>query len=204
MRATKRKVSLGGGGKGSRVAPGHEDATPERLRHARRDGLALVGDDGVRRFADAFDELRTRQRLDRENAGRNDLLWQAGDRFRRHWHYGRLDSLAAFDFTRDSVDGTGGATATTPTEKALRHREIYRRAAEAVGSRLLGNLQGSVVEGKTLAALAPGITDTRHARTAEAIVLERLREALHRLCDHWGMSVGSPGSVAIRLAGPPR
>ncbi len=182
-----RKVTLAGG-RSAKVAS-RQDATPERLAHAGRDGAAGVDGQGVRRLADAFDLLRNRQLLDRESPSRNALLWEAGERFRRHWHLGRLDGLSGFDFTRDSVDGTGpGATA--PTEAALRHRDALRHASLAVGTRLLPYLSGIVVESRTVAALIPLVTDTGHARTAEALILERLRESLHRLCDHWGMRPG--------------
>lgn len=183
--ARQRRISLGGGGRDAR--PALADATPERLAHARRTGGASIEGEGVRRLADPFDLLRTRQVLDRQDANRNDRLWQAGERFRRHWHLGRMDGLAAFDFTRDSVDGTGGAAATAPTEAALRHRDAFRRAREAVGARLLPYLDGIVVEGGTVASLRRLVTDTGHERTAETLVVERLREALDRLCDLWGM-----------------
>jgi hypothetical protein len=188
----KKPVSLGGTARFGRLAAGHEDASPERLAHAAREGEVLVDAQGCRRLADTFDLLRNRQSLDRQDAARNDLLWQAGARFRRHWHLGRLDNLTAFDFSRESVDGTGGAGATPPTEAALRHRDEHRRAAEAVGGRLLPYLTGIVVEGRTAADLGRRVSDTAHARTAEALAIERLREGLHRLCDHWGMRAAKP------------
>ena len=185
--ARQRRVSLGGSKRDGRLAPGLVDATPERLAHAHRIGGASIDGEGVRRFADPFDLLRTRQVLDRHDGNRNDRLWQAGERFRRHWHLGHMDGLAAFDFTRESVDGTGGASATTPSEAALRHRDAFRRAREAVGTRLLPYLDGMVIEGRTAASLRSLVTDTGHERTAETLVVERLREALDRLCDLWGM-----------------
>jgi hypothetical protein len=180
-------VSLGGSRRIGKVAAGFEDATKERLIRAARGGGVSVDAQGVRRLADSFDVLRSKQALDREDPIRNDLLWEAGTRFRRHWHLGALDRLKAFDFSRESVDGTGGAPTMTPTEAALRHRDAHRRAAEAVGARLLPYLSGLVIEGKTAAALRVLVSDTGHDRTAEALVIERLREALDRLCGHWGM-----------------
>jgi hypothetical protein len=180
-------VSLGGSRRIAKVSAGFEDGTEERLARAMRSGGALVDARGVRRLADPFDLLRGRQALDRENAVRNDLLWEAGARFRRHWHLSRLDGLKAFDFSRESVDGTSGALTMTPTEAALRHRDVHRRAAGAVGMRLLPYLSGLVIEGKTVAALRGLVSETGHERTAEALVIERLREALDRLCAHWGM-----------------
>ena len=193
--ARTRKVSLAGRSR-DRLAPGCEDATPERLARAER-GAASVDGQGVRRLADPFDLLRTRNLLDREDPERNALLWEAGERYRGHWHRGRLDGLSGFDFTRDSVDGTGGAGATTPTEAAMRHRETLHRAREAVGSRLLPYLTGIVIESRTAAALRPLVTDTGHPRTAEALIVERLREALHRLCDHWGMQPARTRRIGV-------
>lgn len=187
MAAGKRRpVSLGGTPRYARLAPGAEDGSPERLAHAARDGAVLADAEGCRRLADAFDLLRARQKLDCGDAARNELLWQAGSRLRRHWHLGQMDGLTGFDFSRESVDGTGGAGATTPTEAALRHRDAYRGATEVVGPRLLPYLVGLAIEGRTVGDLCGLISETAHARTAEALVIERLRESLHRLCDLWG------------------
>lgn len=183
--ARKRTVSLGG------TPRTHEDATPERLRHALAGGEARVDAQGVRRLGEPFDLLHARRLLDREDAGVNALLWQAGDRFRGHWHSGRLDPLTAFNFQRESVDG-GRTVPTGPTEAAIRHREAFRQAQAAVGPRLLPYLVGVVVDGRTVADLRTLVTDTGHARTAEALALDRLREALHRLCDLWRLRAPEP------------
>ena len=180
--ATKKTVSLGG--RRDRPRPGLEDATPERLAQARRHGTAERDGQGVRRIGDPFDALHARNLLDRQNIEMNALLWQAGDRLRRHWHMSRLDNLTAFDFTRDSVDTSPGP-GTSPSEAALRHRDALRAAMEAVGLRLWPYVNGVVIDAQPLAALRVLVTDTGHARTAEALALERLREGLHRLCDLW-------------------
>lgn len=185
MRATGSKaVSLGGTKRFGRLPPGAEDATPERLTRAAREGQVGV-EQGTRRLADAFDALRNRQLLDRSDKRRNEALWEAGARFRRHWHGSRLDGLTAFDFTRESVDGAAQAGASTPTEAAIRHREACRRAAAAVGPRLMPYVTGIVIDSRTAGALCHLVTDTSHARTAETLVVERLREALDRLDEHW-------------------
>lgn len=184
--ARKAKVSLAG-----RRGTIGEDATPERLRHAEREGASAVDEQGVRRVADAFDLLHKRGLLDRDDPGRNEVMWQAGDRYRKHWHRAGLDGLVAFDFRRESVDGAGGGGGTTPTEAALRHRIMLRAASAAVGPRLLPYLAGVVVECRPALALRPLVTDTSHARTADALVVERLRESLHRLCDHWDLRSAS-------------
>ena len=190
----KRKlgpVSLAGRGSGppagDRVRTGADDATPERLRQARTGGGACVDAQGVRRIAEPFDQLRARNLLDRADVAQNETLWQAGDRLRLHWHRARFDGLATLDLSRPQVDGGGEPGALTPTEAVLRHRTQIRRAAEAVGPRLLPYLRAVVIDAHPLAALHGMVTDTAHARTAEALALERLREALHRLCDHWSM-----------------
>lgn len=178
----KKAVSLGG--RAGAVRRDHEDATPERLRHALAGGEARVDAQGVRRLGEPFDLLHARQLLDRGDPEMNALLWQAGDRFRGHWHLSRLDPLTAFNFQRESVDG-GRSVPTGPAETAVRHREALHRVQEAVGPRLLPYLIGVVVDGRTVADLHALVTDTGHPRTAEALALERLREALHRLCDAW-------------------
>ena len=182
---SRKTVSLGGS---KRLSRGIEDATPERLSLARARGIAEVDGQGVRRLGDPFDALHARSLLDRSDPGCNALLWQAGERLRRHWHGGRLDNLTAFDFTRDSVDVSGTPGGTSPTETALRHRDAYRAAADAVGSRLMPYLSGLVVEARTVAEMRVLVTDTGHPRTADALVIERLREGLHRLCTFWRMT----------------
>ena len=182
---SKKVVTLGG-----RVRSGHEDATAERLDHARRSGTAAVDGQGVRRIGDPFDTLHARGLLDRTKPEQNALLWQAGDRLRRHWHMSRLDGLAGFDFTRESVDVSPGQ-GLTPSEAALRHREAIRAAMQAVGPRLWPYVAGVVLDAQPVVELRALVSDTGHARTAEALVLDRLREALHRLCDLWGMKIDS-------------
>ena len=171
---------------GTRVRRGHEDATPERLLRARAGGEAAVDRAGVRRIGDGFDALRSRNLLDRLDVVVNETLWHAGERFRRHWHGAGYDGLSSIDLSRPSVDG-GSAGGLAPSEAAQRHRGELRRAEAAVGSRLMPYVFGSVVEGRPLAALRLLVTDAGHARTAEALALERLREGLHRLCDLWRM-----------------
>ncbi len=186
----KRKpspVSLAGAAaKRDKVRPGHEDATIERLRHARQSGAATVDGQGIRRIAEPFDLLHTRNLLDRADVTTNEMLWHAGDRLRTHWRLGVQDGLSALDVSRPVVDGGSGA-GLTPTEAALRHRDSYRAAAAAIGARLLPYVTAVVIEARPVASLRALVGDTGHARTAEALALERLREGLHRLCDAWGM-----------------
>lgn len=178
-------VSLAGG----RVAPGHQDATPERLRHARQDGEAPVAAGGLRRISDPFDVLRARNLLDRHDIAANETLWHAGDRLRAHWHRAGLDALSAVDLARPHVDG--GSADPTPGDAARRHRDALRRAEAAVGVRLMPYVAGVVLAARPVAALRDLVADSAHARTAEALALERLREGLHRLCEHWGMSAAA-------------
>ena len=190
-RKKNRAISLGSLATGfGKVPRGHDDATPERLAHAcaaaGKGAVALDGQ-GVRRLADAFDLLRRRNLLDRIDVAANETLWHAGDRLRGHWHRARLDGLSAVDLTRPSVDGglPGGGLA--PSEAAQRHRDECRRAADAIGPRLMPFVAGLVIEGRPVASLRDLVHDTCHARTADALALERLREGLYRLCSHWGM-----------------
>ena len=190
-RKTNRAVTLATRATGlGRVGRGHDDATPERLAQARRvDGPGAAGVDGqgVRRIADAFDLLRRRNLLDRVDIAANETLWHAGDRLRGHWHRARLDGLSPRAPPR--ARGARGVPANrAPGEAAQRHRDEFRRAAAAIGPRLLPFVTGIVIEGRPVASLRDLVRDTSHARTAEALVLERLRESLHRLCSFWGMT----------------
>lgn len=191
MPGAKRKtVSLGGQRRVTALPHGALDATPERLRQALDRGGEIGAEAGVRRITDPFDALGQRGSLDRTDRRRNDTLLLAGRRFRTHWHGGRFDGLTALDFSKEVVDGGLGPNASTPTEAALRHRLAYGRAAAAVGPRLLPYLQAVVIEARPARELCHLVTDTGHDRTAEAIVVERLREALHRLVDHWSKPAG--------------
>ena len=167
------------------MAHGHEDATPERLARARDGGEAAVDPAGVRRIGDPFDVLRSRNLLDRLDIAANETLWHAGDRLRRHWHLSRLDALSAVDLARPAVDG-GLGNVSVPGEAAQRHRDELRRAAGAVGERLMPYVDSVVIAGRPVASLRGLVGDSAHARTADA--LDRLREGLHRLCELWRMS----------------
>ena len=183
-----RRISLAGQNAKDKVRLGFEDTTPERLKQARIGGAAAVDGHGLRRIAEPFDVLRTRHLLDRTDAAVNEVLWQAGDRLRGHWHRGMLDGLSTLDPSRPSVDcGGGGPGALNPTESAMRHRQHWHRAAECVGGRLFPYVEAIVVAAQPVGALRGLVGDTAHARTADALVLERLREGLHRLADLWSM-----------------
>ncbi|RYC32208.1 hypothetical protein D3273_09235 [Lichenibacterium minor] len=182
----KRKVSAVSLAGAAPVARGHEDATPERLARAREDGDAAVDRAGVRRIGDPFDALRSRNLLDRLDIAANETLWHAGDRLRRHWHLSRLGALTAVDLARPCVDGGGGGSG-GPGEAAQRHRDAFRRAVDAVGPRLMPYVAGVVIAGAPVASLRGLVGDSAHARTADALALERLREGLHRLCELWRM-----------------
>ncbi len=186
-------VSLAGG----RVAAGHQDATPERLHRARRDGEVGIDSAGVRRIGDAFDTLRSRNLLDRLDIAANETLWFAGDRLRSHWHRARMDGVSAIDLLRPSVDGASGA-GHGAGEAAQRHRDEWRRAVAAVGPRLMPYVTGVVIEGRPVAALRGIVGDSRHPRTADALALDRLREGLHRLCELWRMR---PEARPLPIAG---
>ena len=187
-------VSLAGGG---RPSPGHQDATPERLRRAAADGEATVTPAGVRRIGDPFDALRSRNLLDRLDVVANETLWHAGDRLRAHWHRAGLDALSAVDLARPHVDGGGGGPG-APSEAAGRHRDEMRRATAAIGPRLMPYVAGVVIEGRPVSALRGLVAESAHARTAEALALERLREGLHRLCALWRMD---PEARPLPIAG---
>lgn len=194
MPRRRTAVSLAGS---PRVERGHADATPERLRQARRDGEASVDGAGVRRISDPFDTLRNRNLLDRLDIAANEMLWHAGDRLRSHWHRAQLDGLSAIDLARPHVDGGAGAGG-GPGDAAKRHRDAVRQAAAAIGPRLMPYVAGVVIEGRPVASLRGLVGDSAHARTAEALALERLREGLHRLCDLWRMR---PDARPLPIAG---
>lgn len=199
-----------------KVVPGNQDATPERLSKARKnshkvkasdrgqDGAvkvdaAAVDASGVRRLADPFDVLKSRGLLAVGQPEMNEVLWHAGNQYREHWHGAGMEGAQAMDLTRDIVDGGTGVVGIS--EHVLGHAQQLRAANRAIGPRCAAFVVGIVLRGATVTSLAHLVRESGNARTSEAIVLERLREGLHRLCDLWGMKPDDKGGKIRRWRG---
>lgn len=170
------------------VAPSHEDATEQRKdRAVEAGGEAWVDGQRVRRVADPLETLFRKGRLAPAAAGdkrehlMNAVLYHAGTRYRERWYGAGLTGVAAQDLTRDIVDGSrsGDDTSLYASACAADVREVARH----VGPRLLPYLDGLVVEEKPVTKLAGAVSDTKSRVLAEAIAMERVREALHRVAE---------------------
>jgi hypothetical protein len=161
-------------------------ATPERL--AKSYGHHIGVTDRLQRvLAAPLDGLHARRALDPDPEC-NKALYEAGQRYRHHWHRAGLCTLSAQDITR--VGGSGGAPgwAIPPSEAAAWHRGEYHRARDCLGAYLARWLDAIVI--KERAPLEVGRETTRYTdkTTATAIAMEILRSGLGMLASHWGMT----------------
>jgi hypothetical protein len=160
-------------------------ATPERLAKAAMHWIGT--DDKVQRLIAApLDTLHARRALD-PDPQRNAVLFEAGQRYLRHWHGSALSSLAQRDLLRPYGGQPDQSMAIPPSEAAAHHRSAYRLARERLGPYLAKWLDAIIIEERR--PLEVGREATRYAdkTTATAIAMEVLRASLTTLADHWGM-----------------
>jgi len=161
-------------------------ATPERLAHSH--GHAIGAGDRVQRvLAAPLDGLYARRALDADPE-RNALLYEAGQRYRHHWHRAGLCTLSAQDLGR--VGGGRGTPgwALPPTEAAAWHRGEYDRARACLGPYLMRWLDAIVIEERAPLEVARQTTRYADKTTATAIAMELLRSGLSLLAGHWGLA----------------
>ena len=178
-------------------------AEAERIaREARADAErqgAPVNPSGVRHVADAFDLLKVRNLLDKNNAGMNLTLWNAGALYRKFWYASGMCGLAAMDLTKDIVDGGSSAGGMPSSDYAMDCRKRLREANAVIGPRHAALFLAVVVHGDTIASQRHLIFDSEREKTADVIALERLKDCLHRLCDLWGMRPRREGRIVSCL-----
>ncbi len=160
-------------------------ATAERLAKASAHWIGRA--DKVQHVAAApLDALHARHALD-PDPRRNTVLFEAGQRYLRHWHGAALSSLAQRDLVHPRGGSGGLGWAVPASEAAARHRADFRLARERLGPYLARWLDAIVIEERV--PLEVGRESTRYAdrTTATAIAMEVLRAGLTTLADHWGM-----------------
>ena len=160
-------------------------ATPERL--AKSYGHQIGTTDRLQRvLAAPLEGLHARRALDPDPVC-NTALYEAGQRYRRHWHGAGLCALSAQDITR--VGGGRGTPgwAIPPSEAAAWHRSEFDKARVCLGAYLARWLDAIVIEER--APLEVGRETTRYTdkTTATAIAMEILRSGLGMLASHWGV-----------------
>ena len=156
---------------------------------------APVNPSGVRHVADAFDLLRIRKLLDKNHAGMNQTLWDAGALYRKFWYASGMCGLAAMDLTKDIVDGGSSAGGMPSSDYAMDCRKRLREANAVIGPRHAALFLAVVVHGDTIASQRHLIFDSEREKTADMIALDRLKDCLHRLCDLWGMRPRREGRI---------
>jgi hypothetical protein len=146
-----------------------------------------IGADGVFRLTEApLDRLSARGRLDEKNPDRNERLFEAGHKLRRHWYHGGLSGIGSVDLNRTGGGGTGSPAWLTPTsESAVDHRGQYRRARESMDAGAW-QIVLDVVCGEITLAGAGRLAGYRNEDAANAVALDRLRRGLEALAQLWG------------------
>ena len=167
-------------------------ATPERLAHSH--GHAIGASDRVQRvLAAPLEAPHARRALDAD-LETNAFLYEAGQRYRHHWHRAGLCALSAQDLGRiGSGRGTPG-WAMPPTEAAAWHRGEYDKARACLGAYLARWLDAIVIEERAPLEVARQATRYADKTTATAIAMEVLRSGLALLAGHWGL--GQPARTA--------
>lgn len=192
--------------KGVSLAPvpsltlGENDPTPERLMRAGvsvsmslngrqlqvsgPEAIRAIGADGVFRLSEApLDRLASRRRLDESDARRNAILYEAGQRLRRHHYVGGLSGIAANDLERS---GSGKRQAAVPFSQAQAEaRDALRAARDALSWHDWTAVYGIVCEERSLEAVGQQL-GYRHTHAANAVALDRLRRGLEGLAEFWG------------------
>lgn len=166
-------------------------ATKER--EAKAAG-STIGADRVQRLVDSLENLHSKRLLDKKNAAINDMLMMAGKRYRQHFHDAGLHGVAAMDMMRDVVDG-GRSDGDVAAEHIAYSREQIRMANAAVGPRCAACFLGVVLHEKSAAQLRHLVAETKDRNAADALVLDRLREGLHRCSALWKMQPNDRASM---------
>lgn len=173
---------------------------PTFERAQKANGSMRTGQDGVKRIEDApLEKLFARRLLDEKDRMVNYKLREAGVRYYRDWYEGEMSSLKAID-TAIKVDGGGiaGGMGLPSTAKAYKHRNDWRRAAQAIinvfssidkrlGPRVLQIVDAVVLREDPLLVAGREHSGYSSTQPATAITLDRLRLGLRALAVHYGL-----------------
>jgi hypothetical protein len=169
--------------------------------HHRRDAL------GHYHFDDApLDRLAARGDLAKTENGKidrhmNRILLEAGRRYFEHAYLsGMISALKAIDLA--GVGGGGDPACGMPANEAqAHHRRQYRDAEQALGQYFSSVVDAIVLREQSLQAVGLRITPYRKAETAAAIALDRLKEGLLRLAQHFRMGGLDKGRPNVAVSG---
>ena len=167
----------------------------ERLARSVEGHGAPVTPAGVRHVLEPFDLLRKRGLLDVRDAGMNDVMWYAGLKYRDYWMGAGLNPVSAMDLTKDIVDGGMAPSGMPTSDHAMTCRDRIRAANAQIGLRGVGIFCAVVLHGETIASQRSLVWESRNERTADALLLDRLRDALLRLCSLWSMKPRRSGPI---------
>ncbi len=156
--------------------------TPERFRHAGDDwteGNSRDRRDRVVTFLNPFDRAAERKVF-------TERQWRAGDKFRLCWERGDLErALASVDWGRSPSD-VFGRTLLSHTEFQAHHRHQYAIAEKLLGIPTSALLRWVICDGMPFEEAGRRL-GWRHRTQGVAAVVERMRDALDRLQDLWGI-----------------
>jgi hypothetical protein len=161
---------------------GLNDPTPERLlkagKSSRKDAAEVV------HFEDTLlERLAARGALEKD-AHRNRVLLVAGQRYFEHWYLSGMSPIGAQDLTR--LRGGDGASGGMPTsELQAHHRRAYREAVRELGPYFSAVVDPIVLNEQTVESVGLRISGYRDRNKAIAVALDRLKEGLTRLAEHF-------------------
>ncbi len=154
--------------------------TPERL--AKMGDNFTRGGEGALVARDAPLETLYAKR------GIDDRQYNAGKKFYHHWYRAGLNERYAALNLASGVFGGGTTTYGMPAnEDQAYHREAYRKSVQHLGMRTSGLLQYIICDETSLVEVGRKVLGWANDPQARAAASERLKDALDRLADFYGM-----------------
>lgn len=114
--------------------------------------------------------------------------YDAGKKFYSHWYRAGLNERFAALNLASGVFGAGSFAGGMPaTEDQAFHREAYRKAVQHLGMKTSSLVQLIVCHDKALVEVGRDLLGWANDPQARAAATERLKDALDRLADFYGM-----------------
>jgi hypothetical protein len=156
------------------------EPTPERLAKIGREFTRGEGGVLVARGA-PLEALHAKSVIDERQYG-------AGKKFYHHWYRSALSGRYAALNLATGIFGHEGFSGGMPaTEDQAYHREAYRKSVQHLGMRTSALLQYLVCDERPLVEVGRTLLGWTNDPQARAAAAERLKDALDRLADFYGM-----------------
>jgi hypothetical protein len=172
--AKRTKHGRDGGSIEQRARP-----TTERLRQAGTDFVR--GETGQITMRDSpLERALARHVLTRPQ-------YAAGQKYRHHWyHAGLCDPLASISLDHIFAGDLGNVSGMARTENEVFHRRRYREAVEVIGKIGSHVLESAVCREIALEQIGY-MLGWSFRQNAYAAAAERMKDALDKLCELWGI-----------------